>query len=292
MLDQQRKWTRRELLEAGTDSLSKAGIDEARRSAEWMLGDVLGCSTVMILAYPEREVPPPEVAAFLDMLARRRRHEPVQYILGYADFFGLKVRVTPDVLIPRPETEQVVEGVLECLEGLEAPRVLDVGTGSGCIALAIKHARPDARVAACDVSEAALAVAAANAEAHRLDILFTRADVLHSDFAQQVPSPFNLVVSNPPYIPDAEAATLAEEVRDFEPHLALFTGEDPCRFYRALAGQARRMLAESGRLVVETHAHISLDVHHLFEEAGFARVETQADLAGHPRMVSAGGWRD
>lgn len=287
MWDPERRWTRRTLLEAGTASLTAAGIDEARRSVEWMLEDLLGCRTALLLAYPDREVAPEQVAAFEGMLTRRMQHEPIQYILGHAAFFGLRLRVTPDVLIPRSETEQVVEVALERIARQDAPRVLDVGTGSGCVALAIKRTRPDARVVACDVSEAALALARANAEANGLDATFTRADVLAGDFAECVPPPFDLIVSNPPYIPAHEAGTLAEEVREFEPHLALFAGEDPCLFYRALARHARVLLNAGGWMVIETHADYAREAHDLFVKAGFTAVESRRDLAGHPRIVSA-----
>jgi release factor glutamine methyltransferase len=287
MWDPERKWTRRALLEAGTARLSAAGVEEARRNVEWMLEDLLGTRTALLLAYPDREVAPETAAAFERMLVRRMQHEPVQYILGHADFFGLRLRVSPDVLIPRPETEQVVEAALERIALWDAPRVLDGGTGSGCIALAVKQARPDARVVACDVSEAALALATESAEAYGLAVTFTRADVLAGDFADCFPAPFDLVISNPPYIPAREAGTLAAEVREFEPHLALFAGDDPCLFYRALARHARALLDAEGWMVVETHADHAREAYDLFAEAGLTAVEVRRDLAGHPRIVSA-----
>ena len=225
----------------------------------------------------------------LAMMTRRAGGEPIQYILGQAAFYGLRLRVTPDVLIPRPETEQVVEKALRLIRVVEAPRVLDVGTGSGCIALAIRHERPDARVYACDLSEAALHVAAANAAAHRLGVSLLHADVLAPDFAAHVPGGLDLLISNPPYVPDAEASTLAPEVAQHEPALALFTGGDPLRFYRALARQATALLAPEGLLLCETHMDYAPHVRRVMADVGLRDAVVEHDLAGRPRMAWA--WR-
>ena len=287
MRDPSHPWTRRTLLDAAVRRLEAAGVPEARRNAEWMLEEVLGCGRAMLYAWPERPVPPEAARRFLEMTARRERREPVQYVVGHTDFFGLRVRVTPDVLIPRPETEQVVEAALERLEGRAAPRLLDVGTGSGCIALALRHARPDAEVFACDVSRAALAVAAGNARALGLAVTFLHADALAPDFPARVPGPFDLLVSNPPYVPPGEAASLAPEVAAHEPHRALFTDADPLQFYRALARHARPLVIPGGALVFETHADHAAAVRDLLVEAGFADVRLENDLAGRPRIVHA-----
>ena len=286
MFDRSRPWTRRALLDEAVRRLEAAGVPEARRNAEWMLGEALGCGRAMLYAYPERPVPPDAARRFMEMTTRRERREPLQYVLGHTDFFGLRVRVTPDVLIPRPETEQVVEAALERLEGAAAPRILDVGTGSGCIALALKHARRDAEVFACDVSRAALAVAAANARALGLDVAFLPADALAPDFPARVPGPFDLLVSNPPYVPPGEAATLAPEVAAHEPHRALFTDADPLQFYRALTRHAGALVRPGGALVFETHADHAGAVRDLLAAAGFADVRLENDLAGLPRIVS------
>ena len=275
------------LLREATQTLEAAAVPAPRRAASWLLGDVLGCSPAHLVAYADRPATPAQAQALAALVARCLRREPVQYILGYADFYGLRLRVTPDVLIPRPETEQVVEAALEMLAERVRPRVLDVGTGSGCIALALKHERPDADVFACDLSEAALRIARANAEAHHLAVALARADVLASDFSHPVPGPFDLIISNPPYIADNEAETLEPEVRDYEPHLALFAGDDPLRYYRALADQAPVLLAPGGLLVFETHAYHADAVCNLLVEAGFLGVHLKRDLAGHPRIVTA-----
>ncbi len=275
------------LLDDAVRRQEAAGLSDARRAALWMLGEILGVGPAHLVAYPEREATPRQAEAFAAMLARSLRREPLQYILGYRDFYGLRMRLTPAVLIPRPETEQVVEAALGLLKGRTAPRVLDVGTGSGCIALVLKHERADAEVYACDVSQAALDVARTNAETHHLAVTFFRADVLALDFPHHVPAPFDLIISNPPYIADDEADGLAPEVRHYEPHQALFAGHDPLRFYRAIIGHARVMLAPGGVLVFETHAHHADAVCVLLTESGFIDVQLQHDLAGRPRIVTA-----
>ena len=284
--DAPRTWTRRTLLGEGIRRLEAAGIEEARRNAEWMLCEVLACSRVQLYAYGEEPVVPAQVEAFEAMLVRRARHEPLQYILGHTVFFGLRLRVTPAVLIPRPETEQVVEAALGLILERTAPRILDVGTGSGCIALALKHNRRDAEVAACDVSPDALALALDNATALELPISFFHADALAPGFPAYVPHSLDLLISNPPYIPLPEATTLAPEVHAHEPALALFSGDDPLLFYRALTRSAPALLASGGYLVFETHADYAPTVAALLEEAGFKMVTVKADLAGHPRIVS------
>ncbi len=281
--------TRRTLLDAATRRLNEAGIEAARRNAEWMLEGALGLDRTALLTHLGEPVTPEETLVFEEMMARRLGREPLQYVVGHADFYGLRLRVTPAVLIPRPETEEVVEAALERLADVHAPWVLDMGTGSGAIALALKHERPDAEVFACDISEDALAVAAGNAERLALDVSFIRADALAPAFADGVPACFDALVANPPYIPDDEAASLAPEVRDFEPPGALFTGDDPLLHYRAITGHAARVLKDGGLIVFETHADYAGAVRGLLSESGYADTAVKADLAGRPRIVW--GWR-
>jgi release factor glutamine methyltransferase len=280
--------TRHALLENTVARLEGANIEDARRNAEWLLEEVLGASRAALYAHPEAPVSPGEALHVEALVARRLRREPLQYVLGHADFFGLRLRVTPAVLIPRPETEEVAEEALLRLKGREAPWVLDVGTGSGALALALKRRRPDAEVFACDVSEAALAVAAENAAHLDLAVAFIQADVLDPAFTHAAPPAFDLVVSNPPYVPETEREALAPEVRDHEPAGALFVPDgDPLLFYRALAARAPDLLKPGGWLVVETHADYGADVRGLFTDAGLEGVALRRDLSGRPRIVSA-----
>lgn len=279
--------TRRTLLQTTIQRLEAGGIDEARRQAEWLLEHTLGVTRIGLYTAPEHPVLPEQQALLATCVARRLQHEPVQYIVGYADFFGLRFLVSPEVLIPRPETELVTEQALARLIPVEAPRVLDIGTGSGCIAITLQHQRPDAQVWACDLSPGALSVARQNANRHQCPVRFVEADLWAADFVTRMPTALDLIVSNPPYIPSGEAATLAPEVRDFEPHLALFAGEDPLRFYLALARAGAMLLRPGGWIVVETHADFGRAVCNLLEQAGYASVRLEQDLAGKPRMVEA-----
>lgn len=277
------------LLREAADALGAAGVEVPRRVAGWLLADVLACRRAALHAYPERPVEAAEQQQFDERVARVAAGEPLQYVLGHADFHGLRLAVTPAVLIPRPETEQVVEAALQRVRDVEAPRILDAGTGSGCIALAIKHERPDAEVRACDVSTEALAVARANAWTHGLDVHFIQADLLAGEEAREVlPGNLDLLVSNPPYIPGEEMDSLPPVVRDYEPREALFCGDDPLCFYRELAAHACHLLAPGGALVLEAHAPEAAAVHALLAAFGLADVQVARDLAGHPRIVT--GW--
>jgi release factor glutamine methyltransferase len=216
---------------------------------------------------------------------RRVDGEPLQHILGYADFRGLRIEVTPDVMIPRPETEEVVTHALSVIQRVESPRVLDVGTGSGCIALALKAERPAADVHACDVSADALAVAQRNADRLGYTVDFTEADVLQSSFLTAVDPPYDLIVSNPPYIPDAEADTLPATVREYDPPQALFAGADPLRYYRALVRKRREGTSTGGAIVLEVHADYGQEVAALLRSGGAGRVTVETDMADRERVV-------
>ena len=279
--------TRRALLRRGRARLRDAGRDAPHRLAEWLLMDAAGCARAELYAHPEAAVEAEAERQFEAGIARCAAGEPVQHVLGTDDFYGLTLTVTPDVLIPRPETEEVVERALHLIADVDAPRILDVGTGSGCIALALRHERPDAVVHACDVSADALAVARENAQRLSLDIAFHQADLTADDFAARVPGGLDLLISNPPYIPDSEAATLPPVVRDYDPHVALFAGDDPLRFYRALARVALDLCAPGGLLVVETHADHATGVGDVFRDARLTDVHVEADLADRPRIAWA-----
>lgn len=227
------------------------------------------------------------------LLARLRAGEPVQYVLEQASFCGIDVYVAPGVLIPRPETERLVQLALEHLHAnsenamrVGKPTVVDVCTGSGCIALAVKSLCADARVAAWDVSEAALQIAERNFLQHNLSVSASRMDLLDASSWPAVEA--DVIVSNPPYIREAERAEMEAHVLDFEPDLALFVpDEDPLRFYRPLAALAQKSLRPSGMLLVECNTAYVDAVAQLFGEADFLNVRCYDDCFGLPRFVSA-----
>ncbi len=277
------------LVREATAQLRQAGVDEADRAARWIVEEVIDTRWAQIVADPDRPVTDLERATVRKMVHRRAAGEPLQHILGYTSFRGLRLDVSPDVLIPRPETEQVVERLLQLYGNTRSCDVLDAGTGSGCIALALKAERPDWRVIACDISSRALAVARKNAARHGLDVDFRRADMLSPDFAEQVGREFNLVVSNPPYVTVEEEDTMSSEVRDHEPSIALFASGGALQFYRALAQHSEDLLADRGLLIVEINEAYGTAVKKCFESAGLRDVEVYEDLAGRERIVS--GWR-
>jgi release factor glutamine methyltransferase len=223
----------------------------ARRDAEILLLDQLGISPAQLLASPDRELTEEEKFFFWQNVHRRTAHEPVQYILGKQEFYGLDFHVTPAVLIPRPETEHLVEAVLQLLPHDEPLEILDVGTGSGILAVTLAHHLPHAQITAVDISPEAIAVARRNAEAHHVAdrVRFVVSDLLSA--LDDVVERFDAVVSNPPYVAEADRVTLAPEVRDYEPAAALFAGETGLDIYCRLIPEARNALKQNGLLALE-----------------------------------------
>lgn len=271
----------REALARGSEYLARHGVPSPRVDAEHLLGHALGLSRLQLYLEHDRPLTGAERGVARELLGRRARREPLAYILGEWGFRGLTLRVDRRVLVPRPETEVVVERCLARLQGLESPLVLDVGTGSGAIALALAAEHPGARVLAVDASEDALAVARDNAAASGLAarVTFARADV--SQGLSPAPGPFDLVVSNPPYVPEEELAGLEPEVRDWEPREALVdTGQT-----EQVAAAVRDVVRPGGWLVLETHWRKGRDVARRLESLGYEVVAVSPDLAGHERVV-------
>jgi len=256
---------------------------EQRRDVAYLLRAAIGRDAAYVLAHGE-EVLTDEVAPrFRAMIARRQAGEPVQYIVGTQEFWGLELQVTPAVLIPRPETEHVVEAVLARVSRDADLRIADVGTGSGAIAIALAKELPRARMVATDISAAALRVAKKNAEQHRVGnrIEFVECDLL----PVQLQNYFDVIASNPPYVAEADRETLAREVRDFEPAQALLAGADGMAVYRRLAPAAKASLRPGGWLVMEMGAGQADTLRRVL--AGWNGVEIKRDLAGIERVISA-----
>src|SRR5688572_8583660 len=214
-----------------------------------------------------------------------KAHKPIQYILGSTEFYGCRIKVNESVLIPRPETEELVDWIKTGLKGREPKTILDIGTGSGCIAIALKKIFPQSRVTAMDISEKALEVAAENAQRNNARIDFVLRDILSSPSSAP---PFDLIVSNPPYITLSEKAAMNKNVVEYEPHLALFVSEeDALVFYRAIADLARSILVTGGKLYFEINERMGPAVKKLLGEMDFLNVEVKKDLSGKDRMVRA-----
>lgn len=269
-----------EALAEGARRLEDAGVENPRLDAGLLAGKVLGLSRTELHLESERELSAAEEAELRGLLDRRARREPLAYVLGEWGFRRLTLQVDERVLVPRPETEVVVERCLELLRGTEAPAVLDVGTGSGAIALAIADEHPGARVTAIDVSPGALDVARANAAAAGLDVAFELRDL-----REGLAGSYDLVVSNPPYVTAAEIEGLEPEVRDWEPRLAT-VGDDHTA---TIAAEAATVLVRGGWLVLEVADGRGEAVAELLRETGYEEVAASPDLAGRDRVVE-GRW--
>jgi len=233
-----------------------------------------------------RPFPEAGLARFEEIVKRLQQNEPVQYILGQADFYGLKFEVNPQVLIPRPETEELVEWVLESCRGvdMEGKRLLDVGSGSGCIPIIIAKKIPSLQVVSVDISPGSLEVAKRNAVRHKAEIEWRTADFLDEETWTSL-GRFDLIVSNPPYIDPSERGLMPANVLQFEPHLAFFTTSDPLEFYHALARFALENLSEGGKIFVECNEFRLENVVSAFRKKGFSRIERRADIHGKPRIL-------
>lgn len=246
--------------------------------AAWLLMHLLGVDRAVLRAHPERRLERKQLAAYQALVERRLRFEPVQYIVGEVEWFGLRLRVAPGVLIPRPETELLVEAVLARV----APeaRIVDVGTGSGAIAIALASRLPSSEIVALDLSADALRISAENAASNGATLRLVASDLLAA-----VEGPFDCVVSNPPYIPLADAPALAAQVRDWEPAEALFAGDSGLDIYRRLIPEAARKLRLGGLLALEIGFGQREAVLALL--AGWRAVEVLDDLQGIARVVLA-----
>jgi release factor glutamine methyltransferase len=274
-----RIWTIQTVLEWTKSYLADKGVENARLESEWLLAHSLGTDRVGLYVHYEKPLNEAELAAFRGLVLRRARREPLQYILGTQEFFGLEFEVAPGVLIPRHDTEVLVEEALR--RGERARSVLDIGTGSGCIAVALAKGLPEAEIVSVDLSPEALAVARRNAERLGVKVDFVEGSL----FDPFVGRTFDLVVSNPPYIPSADIAALQPEVRDFEPRTALDGGEEGLDFYRRIVAGAPGFLTRGGWLLLEVGVGQAESVATLLREAGFAEIFTAKDPGGIDRVV-------
>ncbi len=282
---QPQEWTIETVLRWATDDFRARGIDSPRLDAELLLGRSLTCSRIQLIAEAKRALDAGELARFRELVKRRRAREPTAYILGEREFYGRMFRVDRRVLIPRPDTETLVEVALErTRERSMSMRALDLCTGSGCVAITLARERRTSLFVAADLSADALAVARDNAQ--RLgayNVAFAEGDL----FAAVDPSlRFDLVSANPPYITDADLGALQPEIHDYEPRLALAGGADGLEIVRRIVSGARARLASGGRLVLEVGFGEAAAAAALFSDAGFEHIEVRRDYARIERVVS------
>lgn len=269
-----------------TRVLRRAGVPESRREAASLLAHTLGRDRTFLITHAEEEVPGELIARFRALIERRAGGEPLQYITGHTEFFKLDFEVTPDVLIPRPETELLVEEALALLQGIDAPALCDVGTGSACIIISILHEIEGARGLGLDISEAALDVARRNGVRHGVG---ARLSLMLSDCFDALPgtgATFDMIVSNPPYVAESALEGLQREVRDFEPRVALTPGGDGLRIIRRLLEEAPPLLHTGGHFLME----IGFDQHEavgkLIDPQTWELLDIHPDLQGIPRTVA------
>jgi release factor glutamine methyltransferase len=274
------------LLAESRASLTKAGIEDAKLDARLIVEHFSGTSRADAIGRPDMPVDAEAVAAVRAAVARRAAGEPVHRILGFREFYGLKLCLSPETLEPRPDTETLVDAVLPWLRRIAARegkcRILDLGTGTGAIALALLSELPEATAIGADISADALATAERNALENGLSARFR---AVRSDWFEKISGTFHAIVANPPYIPSNELETLQGEVRDFDPARALDGGPDGLDAYRKIAYQAKAYLDTAGRLAVEIGDKQKQEVTGLFEAAGFRLVDAKQDLGGRDRVL-------
>jgi release factor glutamine methyltransferase len=266
-----------EVLRRATEYLAGKGVESPRLDAEHLLGKALRLSRVQLYMHHDRPLSEAERDAFRELVRRRGEREPLAYVLGEWGFRGLTLKVDPRALVPRPETEVVVERCLELIEAVPKPDVVDVGTGTGAIALAIAQEHPGAHVTGLDVSPGALALARENGELVGVDVRFEQRDVTEGLGDAE----YDLVVSNPPYVMPDEIETLEPEVRDWEPRIATVANEHT----RVVAERARDALRPGGHLVMEVADERGERAADMLEALGYGDVRLTPDLTGHDRVV-------
>lgn len=272
-----------------TALLRSAGVETARLDAECLLASLLGCDRLHLYAAIAKRLPLPAFDDYRILVARRQAREPIAYLTGTKEFWSLSFQVSPAVLIPRPETEILVETALRRLDEFQSPVVADIGSGSGAIAVVIARTRPDARIFATEMCGRALEVGRNNARVHGVlgKIVFLRGDLMEPLFAGGLTGQCDMIVSNPPYVATAELAALSPDVH-YEPVRALDGGSDGLTLHRRIIGGARRLLRPGGWLALEMAPEQGGSLVEIFREAGgFADVTVQRDLSGQQRVISA-----
>lgn len=269
-------------LRAAIDRLTAAHVGSPRMNAEVLLMFTLSCDRAYLYAHPEHQLTADETSRYDDALSQRAQGVPSQYITGHQEFWGMDLIVTPAVLIPRPETEHLIETLLPLARSMSHPKIVDVGAGSGCIALALAKELPGAEIHATDISPQALEIAEANAARHSLQSRITFHQI---DLLDNLPPGFEFIISNPPYVGESEEDQVQLEVRKFEPRNAVFAGTTGTELIARLISQARATLVPGGWLIMEISGTIVDEVRRLLD--GWNGVEIRNDLQGIPRVALA-----
>ena len=275
-------WRVIDLINWADQYFSLKGVDNPRQEIEWMLADILDCNRFDLYLRFDEPLISDQLELLHQWVKRRVKKEPLQYITGHCEFYGRTFIVNKGVFIPRPETELVVDVAITMLEDTNRPTILDMGTGSGCIAISLAKEIPGSKISAIDISTVALEVAKINADIHHATVHFEEMDFLMNLYNKK----FDMIISNPPYIPFVEMNTLMDDVRLFEPHFSLSDGADGLLFYQRFAMVAPSMINSGGHLILEvglnTHPNCALDV---FDQASFYDQTLIPDHNGDPRVL-------
>ncbi len=275
-------WRVIDLINWADEYFSLKGFDNPRQEIEWMLTDILDCERFDLYLRFEEPLTSDQLELLHQWVKRRVKKEPLQYITGHCEFYGRTFIVNKDVFIPRPETERLVDVAIAILKAANKPTVLDMGTGTGCIAVSLAKEIPNSKITGIDISTVAIKVAKINADVHHATVQFEEMDFLMNPYNKK----FDMIISNPPYIPLVEMNTLMDDVRLFEPHFALSDGADGLLFYQRFARVAPTMINSGGHLILEvglnTHPNCALEI---FDKSSFYDQTLIPDRNGDPRVL-------
>ena len=274
-----------EAIYRSTEFLQKKNIESPRVNAEHLLAHVLKCKRLNLYLAFDRPLNGNEIDIYRELIVRRGKSEPLQYIIGSVEFYGLEFKVNPSVLIPRPETEILVEKVIEGVDNKDFLKILDIGTGSGNIAIALAKNLPSAKITAIDISDIAINTAKENAELHNINgqIYFTIAGI--KDYKDSVSHSFDIIVSNPPYVSSGDYSELDPELKNHEPEVALTDNSDGLEYYREISKKAGSLLTDNGKIFFEVGMGQSGEVKNILSENGFSGIKIFKDYSNIDRVV-------
>lgn len=272
-----------DIIHWGENLLVSNGFKNVRQEIEWMLCDLLKIDRSDIYLKINSKISKKNFSKLKEWINQRLKNKPLQYITGKTEFYGHQISVSPDVLIPRPETERLVDIAIDTIKNLSKPKILEVGTGSGCISIALGSAKKDANILSLDVSDSALEIAKINTKKNNISNI----KFLKLDFLESIPKgQYDLIISNPPYISKNEMKEIMLDVKEFEPKIALTDNNDGLEFYRRFSNKAKKMINEKGSLILEVGigSH-PIRVREIFHSSGFNKIDLISDYNGDPRVI-------
>ena len=272
-----------DIIHWGENLLVSNGFKNVRQEIEWMLCDLLKIDRSDIYLIINSKISKKNFSKLKEWINQRLKNKPLQYITGKTEFYGHQISVSPDVLIPRPETERLVDIAIDTIKNLSKPKILEVGTGSGCISIALGSAKKDANILSLDVSDSALEIAKINTKKNNISNI----KFLKLDFLESIPKgQYDLIISNPPYISKNEMKEIMLDVKEFEPKIALTDNNDGLEFYRRFSNKAKKMINEKGSLILEVGigSH-PIRVREIFHSSGFNKIDLISDYNGDPRVI-------